>query len=378
MSRTLVVGYESRNYGGERNSYAPLPDVRHVKLRRAPFELVPGPGHFGVDRIFLPLGRNPEVDLVHLWNRVSLGRTPWGVSFEDTLPWLNPQLHAKVLPFHRRRLLGQRCRFLVGMSDFAVKHFRSTLSDREWAVVEERVHQIYPHLPTTARGHPYRPPAASEPLSAIFVGVDFFRKGGESALRAVERAGDELDLRLTVISEVGGNDYSGTPPADVDVEAIRRRLADHPRITWHRRLPHNQVLEEVESHHIGLLPTYSDTFGYAVAEYMSLGVPSIVSDVQALPEFTGPDTGWQIDLPKDELGIWLGRLPGTESRRRYYLEATEHVASRIVELLMNVRERPECLRSLSASSEQRFRTQFDPQKRADAMRAVYQQAMGRA
>ena len=373
--KDLVVGYESHNYGGERNTYAPANGVSYVKMRRIPFEYTPGREHLGLHRVFAPIGPNRDVSLIHLWNRVSVGRLPWGVSFEDTVPYLNPRIHPRAIALQRRRLFSAQCRFIIGMSDHAVSRFRSTLSDAEWAEIDDKVHRVYPHHPKPTRRSPYSELSDTDPLRLIFVGGDFFRKGGEAILRSVEQLGDELNLQLTVISGAEGNDYAGTPPSEVNVESIQRRLDENLRIDWRRKVSHNEVMTTLETHHLGLLPTFSDTFGYSVLEFMSLGVPSIVSNVQALPEFTGAETGWIVDLPIDRHGIWLGRNPDIEQRRTHYFESVDRAASQLGEILHSIRSKPELLQLKSASALIRFDTQFDPVRRADRMKNIYKEAL---
>ncbi len=372
----IRVGFESRNYGGERNTYAPLPGVEHVKLRRVPFERVPGREHLGLHRVFAPLPqKGPPVDLVHLWNRVSVGGAPWGVSFEDTLPYLNPAIHARMIRMLRARLLSERCRFVIGMSHHAVSRLRSTLTSEEWGVIGPKTTQIYPHHPVPERTAQYRPPSEGEPLRLMFVGGDFFRKGGESLLRVVERCGNELNLHLTVVSRAAGNDYRGTPPAEVDVAQIQKRLDTNDRITWHRSLPHANVLALAESQHLGCLPTLSDTFGYSVLEFMALGVPVLVSDVQALPEFTDQDTGWQLPVAKDSLGVWVGRASEMDVRRASYFEAIESLATGAEQALRQARDAPDSLTERSAGARTRFTRQFDPVGRVRKVLDVYERAL---
>lgn len=372
----IRVGFESRNYGGERNTYAPVPGIEHVKLRRVPFERAPGPEHLGLHRVFAPLPQiGPPVDLVHLWNRVSVGRVPWGVSFEDTLPYLNPAIHARMIRVQRARLLNERCRFVIGMSQHAVSRLRSTLTSEEWDVIGPKTSQIYPHHPVSERATAYRSPSEGESLRLMFVGGDFFRKGGESLLRMVERCGDELDLHLTVVSRASGNDYRGTPPAEVDVAQIQQRLASNRRIMWHRSLPHADVLALAESQHLGCLPTLSDTFGYSVIEFMSLGVPVLVSDVQALPEFTGQDTGWQLPVAKDAQGVWVGRASDMDVRRTSYFEAIELLTDGAEQALRQAREAPGLLVERSAGARSRFAAQFDPVARSRTLLRLYERAM---
>jgi glycosyltransferase involved in cell wall biosynthesis len=371
----IRVGYESRNYGGARNSYAPVEGVEHVKVRRAPLEKLPPADRRQLGNVFVPLGPS-RVDLVHTWNRVSLGRCPWGVSFEHALPRIDdyrfPRLRDRLIPF----LTNDRCRFIVGISDYAVRTFARSLSPEQAAEAMPKVRSVLPSQRLLERSIDYCPPERHEPLRLLFVGVTFFGKGGEALLRAIEHVGDELNLECTIVSPVQGGDYGGTPPADVDPAVVRRRLATHPRVTWHERLPNTEVLRLMERAHLGLLPTFADTFGYTPVEFMSLGLPSIVSNVQALPEFTGPETGWTVQVPTDELGNWVGRITrDIGERAARYHEAVDAVTAQLEAILRIVRADPEQLAQLSESTCEAARERFDQAKRSAAMHAIYREAV---
>ena len=50
--------------------------------------------------------------------------------------------------------------------------------------------------------------------------------------------------------------------------------------------------------HIGLLPTFGDTYGFSVLEMQACGCPVITSNIFALPEINNSEVGWVIDLDK--------------------------------------------------------------------------------
>lgn len=374
VKRTVRVGYESHNYGGARNTYAPIAGVDFVKQRRVPIERVPFLERRGYSSAFVPLGPT-RCDVIHLWNRVSFGRSPWGASFEWTFPNVDGSRYPQALDRLRHPMFDSRCRFLIAISEHAKTMMQSSLSEQQWAALESKIHVALPAHQFQTRRSAYTPPDASAPLRLLFVGVTFFGKGGEACLRAVEEVGDELNLELTVVSPVLGDDYGGTPPADVDVRGLHRRLESNDRIRWHPRLDNADVLNQIEHHHLGLLPTFADTFGYAVLEFMGLGVPTIVSNVQALPEFTGVDTGWTVQVPVDDRGVWLGRQSGTELRKAYYHQAVDSVAGQLVRILRLLRERPELLDSIHRSSVERLADQFDPEARGRAILQIYQDSL---
>ena len=369
-----VIGYESRNYGAARNTYAPVVGVRHVKIGRVPIGSI-SPRFRHLDRAFVPFGPS-NCDLVHLWNRTSFGRHSWGASFESMYPYFESAAYPNLARRFIQRAKSDRCRFLIAISEYARRSLQANVGSEEWSELISKVHVVSPHheIPTDSIDMPLL--ADSQPLRMLFVGVTFFGKGGEAVLKAVEHFGDELNLELLVVSPVAGDDYSGTPPAATDPAEIRRRLSDHPRITWVQRLPHYEVLSVMRQHHLGLLPTLADTYGYVALEFMGLGVPTVVTNVQALPSFTGPDTGWVIDVETDDIGRWVGRGPGREHRAESYERAMADLLRGVERTLRAIRSRPESLRERSLSARARAEGQFDASTRGATLRAIYEDALG--
>ena len=85
----FTVGVEKRTPHTQRNTCAPLPGVEFVFLPgwfprgREMYTTAPMAMRNG---IYLPRHVRAQIDAMHLWNRVSVGRRPWGVTFESTLP----------------------------------------------------------------------------------------------------------------------------------------------------------------------------------------------------------------------------------------------------------------------------------------------------
>ncbi|WP_241627814.1 glycosyltransferase, partial [Rosenbergiella epipactidis] len=53
--------------------------------------------------------------------------------------------------------------------------------------------------------------------------------------------------------------------------------------------------------HIGLLPTWADTYGYSLLEFMAAGCPVISTNVRALTEINSSDRGYIINLPLNNI-----------------------------------------------------------------------------
>ncbi len=73
-------------------------------------------------------------------------------------------------------------------------------------------------------------------------------------------------------------------------------------INYFPQLPNSEVLDMMKKAHIGLLPTYADTYGYSVLEFQAAGCPVVTTNVRSLPEINDNDKGWLIEVPKNRMG----------------------------------------------------------------------------
>jgi glycosyltransferase involved in cell wall biosynthesis len=138
-------------------------------------------------------------------------------------------------------------------------------------------------------------------LRFIMIGGDFFRKGGAEVINVLSKLHTKYKFSLTVISSLTFGDYvtHSTKQDQARYEVILRGC---DWITWHRWLPNNEVLQACIRSHVGLLPTYADTYGYSVLEMQAAGCPVVTTDIRALPEMNNDSCGWVLHLPQDEYG----------------------------------------------------------------------------
>lgn len=359
--RRIVVGIDQWNYNGARNTYAPVAGVDYRKRMRVPVDRLSRPPW--MTNVFA--GWSRDADLLHLWNRVSLGRSAWGVSFEDRIP--RDRAPAVVRRFFARRLAHPSCRFVLAISQFARRALLASCDADTREKLAAKLHILYPHQ-ERQNGH-VRHVAADEPLRVLFVGGDYFRKGGDVVLRAVEAVGEELDIDCTIVSRVGERDCRLHGPGDDALAEARRRLDRHPRARWYPRLEPDEVMREIAGAHVGLLPSVGDTFGYSILEMMSTGLPVIGSRLQAIPEIVG-ETGWLLDLDVDGLGEWPG-WTHVRDARSLFAKAQSDLAHGLVRTLREIRERPETVRTRSEAALARARVHFDPDARARRLREIY-------
>lgn len=350
-----------------------MPGVRHVRIGRVPVDrLARATTSISLKRgIHVPLGP-PRVDVVHLWNQVSLGRAPWGVSFESGLPRVPKGRGFRLL---QERLARDACRCVVGISSFARDAFLRELPESLRAAIEPKTTVVHPYQAPHA-STPVVPPGDNEPLRAIFVGRWFFLKGGEAVLRFMEAFGADYDVQALVVSGVDSRDYASPWSYDETyVASIRRRLERTERISWTSSLPNEQVLEEMRRSHLLLFPTLSDTFGYVSLEAMSCGVPVVSTTVQALPEIVDSSVGWAIPLPLGDDRYWNGFIDDAwASDRDAYEDAMERIVRGLGQAVEEARADPEALGARSVRCLARIAGRFGSE-RTSRMAAVYSTAI---
>ena len=70
-----------------------------------------------------------------------------------------------------------------------------------------------------------------------------------------------------------------------------------PSIELVHYIENAELLEKMKSYDVGILPSWSDTFGYSILEMQASGIPVISTNVRAFEEINNEKVGWMIHLP---------------------------------------------------------------------------------
>jgi glycosyltransferase involved in cell wall biosynthesis len=394
----LEVGFDQFAYLHEKAIHGSRPPgVRHVKVQRLPLERLM-PDAAWADAAFqcyvpipfirqepggprrLALGRG--VDLYHCYNRVSFGLRPWGVTFESYLPrfFLKPP-DSWIYREACRRLASPRCRFIVGLSQMARRTFEAG-NPALAAEVAGKTSVMYPLQSEFATREAVEAKWAAprpRPLRCLFVGNEFFRKGGLPLLRAVQRLHDSgAEIRLDVVSSLEANDYV-TGAGEREIAEVRERLARGP-FTFRSHVPNAEVLALMDEADLFVLPTLDDSFGMVVIEAMARGTPVLSTDVRALPEINPSAIGLVLELPrgtrKPEHWIGLEHEPGSRARAAALAEAETLLEDGIVAAIERILAGREDLGARALAAHAFARERFGAERHAAELIALYRQAMG--
>ena len=229
-----------------------------------------------------------------------------------------------------------------------------------------RIKVLHPPQKVTLTGDDGQRWKDQESVRFCFVGRDFARKGGIEMLRAFD-ALNELNWHLTIISSLALQDYA-TQYTNAEQEVLEKEVSDvlkrrKGQIEVHDSLPNNKVLEVMLNSHVGLLPTWHDTYGYSVLEFQASGCPVISTDVRALPEINNDDCGWVLPVCKKH-GAQISPLETSSARRCFSEDLTKDLKEVVSEILNGSLDD---VRSKSQAAIQRIKSDHDPQAHKAAL-----------
>jgi glycosyltransferase involved in cell wall biosynthesis len=339
--------------------------------------------HFDLNNQFQDFGLN-HVDLLHFFNGISYGKTPWISNFETLLPRLSGllaqynQRPQELHPDRRARrafdaLSGDACKQLIALSGCA-RTIQLDLLSRlpfDTQAIQRKLTVLHPPQEKMIADYDEKGLDPDGPVRFILVGAGFFRKGGREILRVFERLvrQQHYPIELVIVSSLRMDQYAAHE-TEADIAWAQATIAaNRDWITHHTSLPNEQVLALIREAHAGLLPTYADTYGFSVLECQANGTPVISTNVRALPEINPPDAGWLIDVPCDDLGEGLY---ATAEQRTQLSAAIETGLERVLHGIFADRA---SLRRKGIAALARIQQQHDPIRYEQQLGEIYAQAL---
>ena len=309
----------------------------------------------------------PPRDLLHFVNTIAATTTPWIVSFEHFLPRWDPASR-----FGMQLLAGSHCKRILAISQFAYDSQVELLAPFSTLApsITRKMQVLHPPQPLLI-GSLDEKHTPQDLLRCVFVGRDFFRKGGREIVDAVQLLiGEGRALQVDIVSSVDPGDYATKSTAADRDEILRRMEALRPAIQFHGEVPNAEVLTMLRNSHVALLPTYDDTYGFSVLEAQAAGTPVITTDICALSEINTENVGWIIRLRKDKWRQAEGIKSGDIAT------ISQEIRTGIYEHLRAILDHPEMLKARSVACLERIRTHHDPARYGQTIRAIYQESVG--
>jgi glycosyltransferase involved in cell wall biosynthesis len=175
----------------------------------------------------------------------------------------------------------------------------------------ELVHVVRTGINT--RGVEHTPPRSVEPSPRprfLFVGGDFFRKGGDQLVAAFKilRAESYPEAELTIVG----------PPAWPLPGPVP------PGVTYSRAVPASRTGKLYAEHDLFVMPSRFEAFGVAFVDALSHGLPCVGRNTCAMPEIIKHgDNGYLVDSedPRELCQLMINAVNNRELRSRAVAQA---------------------------------------------------------
>lgn len=206
-----------------------------------------------------------------------------------------------------------------------------------------------------------------EILRFIFVGNDFFRKGGNEILNVLKefKESGKHKFELILITNINHKENFSHFSQSYVENALKFISENAGWIKYEKNLPNEDVLQLIKKSHVALLPTWMDTFGYSVLECQAGGCPVITTDIRALTEINNEELGWIINFPKNNLKHPIS--PKKEDFNLFRKEVEDALRTILFDIFDNresVKEKGiACLRSIALN--------HNPMKYSERLKEIY-------
>jgi glycosyltransferase involved in cell wall biosynthesis len=282
--------------------------------------------------IFNPLPPR-HFDLVHAFNRIPVGRTPFVIGFESHLPRAFGAERTAYFRHLTRMLSSKRCRAIIAISEHAKSIFQETHAGAQDLL--DKLCMYYPNI-DLPEDEDVAKTGLSSRVTVAFVGNHFARKGGCVAVelaKCANAAKFPLDVEIVSPLQVGGSIWTD-PPSTSFFDKYFSLLA-LPNVRYHQTLDNRAVIDLFRRSHFSLLATFGDTFGFTAIESLANSTPVIATRQCALPEFiVHKDNGILLDLPINSRGEWIhssSPIRGSGRFEKIFSEEVSRLAAQALE-----------------------------------------------
>ena len=372
----LCPGYLDTNYAEQRLVINKVNEVEYISLPKVPGKVLYKDVEYQNSGIsdckmmteasyfpgFIPTG----IDLIHTFNTVCITDRLWIASFETTLPRIpitSDTEKAQYL-YLVDYIVKDNCRGILALCrttyniqcDVLRQHLPSDIAEK----IIRKTKILHPPQEMLISGEQFDKKHSKKQIQFIFIGHSFFFKGGREIINALSVFEHQYDFRLTVISSLVIDDYF-THASINDKLEIQNVIKTKKWIDYYDSLPNERVLEMCRQATVGLLPSFADTYGYAVLEMQAAGCPVITTNVRAFTETNDDECGWICTLPVNQYGMCdAGHLP----------ELSRQLEKELIKCFAEIFQNPVCIKEKGRKALEKIKRMHDPKAYADVIRGM--------
>lgn len=381
----MKIGILSKNYAAQRLFLDKLPECQYKDVRFYNWCLWKNAYLWGL-KAFGKLKMSPEemvaklfydfqtiiptgCDVFHFFNCINLGmHSKWVISVESGVPWpvsvtrcvesenadLSSIAQDKYVERRISALANPNCLGLLALSHCTENIQREIIKQfpqYESIIAKKTITLLPPQKlvinDVKEKGVTW---GEEETLTFIYVGSDFYRKGGRETVLVLSELHKRYSFKLILISSMAVDEkrYMRTENDEKESKCLIEKNKDW--IEYYDRLPNTEVLEKMKKAHVCLLPTWMDTFAYSVLEAQACGTPVISTSLRALTEINNENVGWLIDVPVNRLNnpLHLTKvqqdcfseklLNGLYNKVEYVLQHRKEIKDKAMKCLVKIKE----------------------------------------
>lgn len=295
--------------------------------------------------------KNKKVDIIHTFNTVVKSNENFVVTFETLCPRyeeflveqdksVNIQYSDMALEAFEA-LRSPKCKALIAISESAKKIQEEILVN--YSYKEEILKKIVVvHPPQKVHCVNLDNRSYDKEIKFIFIGRDFFGKGGEQIIDAFEELNteDNINFKLIIVSSFSNTNTNR--PSNEKEKFYKDKVRNTSYIEYYEEIDNAKVIDLIKQCHIGLLPTWADTYGYSVLEFQACGCPVISTDVRALKEINNEDLGWIIKVDKNTRGeAYFSTISEQEKLKRDIKEQLKEIIKDIYDKKTDIKKKGE-------------------------------------
>jgi len=201
---------------------------------------------------YITLTKKGDYDLIHCCHCLSMNKSPWIVDVEHYWNFASSGeiSYSDIGKKRIKRFLKKpNCKKILAWSYDCKDTIIENMDDPE---IAEKISVVYPAIPL-----PKINKIKKDKITLLFVARYFDLKGGREALKVFNSLCDD---------KVEGIIISNVP------NEIKKRF---PKIKFYNLMPQDELFKFMEQADIFVYPGYSDTFGFALLEAMSFGLPIV-------------------------------------------------------------------------------------------------------
>jgi glycosyltransferase involved in cell wall biosynthesis len=359
----MIVGTNSLEYNQKRN-FADLPFV-DVEFRKV-LDAYKVPSYLTfklthkISRMsyrFNDLGLN-KVDLYHFWNTITPVRKPWITTFEHTIPRNEPNFLRGY-----EWMAGCYCKKLIAITQRAINGQKFALNNYHQYKDEIEAKMIC--IPPPQKVICKVPTVINDKIIFTFIGNAFYRKGGVELVKAFA-ALKKYPIHLNLISKMQFDGFK-----DRFAEPFHESMPSN--VSYFPWLPNDRVIKILTESHVGILPSYGETYGYSVLEAMAAGCAVVTTDVDPFPEFVKEDFGYFLKMPKYIVdGFERIESDTPES----FNQCSTHLVNEITRVIQNIVNDLETLQVKRENAIKRIGQYHSPIDRSNLLLHIYLEAIG--